>query len=86
MSLLILISTPGSIVSVFPASTVIVEKQGGKVQQKFKIVGSEETDMLQGKLSNRCPLGVAILGKKAGDSFSFNSPAGIMIYKVITIE
>ena len=67
-------------------STVIVEKQGGKVQQKFKIVGSEETDMLQGKLSNRCPLGVAILGKKAGDSFSFNSPAGIMIYKVITIE
>jgi len=67
-------------------TTVIVEKQGEKGHKKFKIVGSEETDMTQGKLSNRSPLGAAILGKKVGETFSFNSPAGNMTYKIIGIE
>lgn len=67
-------------------STAIVEKHGEKTHKKFKIVGSEETDMAQGKLSNRSPLGAAILGKKVGESFSFNSPAGTMTYKIIGIE
>ena len=67
-------------------SVVFMEKQGDKDQRKFKIVGSEETDMAQGKLSNRSPLGAAILGKKVGETFSFSSPAGTMTYKVISIE
>ncbi len=67
-------------------TTVIVEKYGDKNQKKFKIVGSEETDMTLGKLSNRSPLGAAILGKKVGESFSFNSPAGTISYKIINLE
>ncbi len=67
-------------------SFVVVEKEGSKEQKKFQIVGSEETDLLQGKLSNRSPIGSAILGKKAGEKFSFNSPTGVMTYKVISIE
>ncbi len=67
-------------------SLVMVEKQGDKEHKKFQIVGSEETDMSCGKLSNRCPLGAAILGKKVGESFSFISPAGTMTYKIIGIE
>ncbi len=67
-------------------TAVTVEKHGDKTHKKFKIVGSEETDMAQGKLSNRSPLGAAILGKKVGENFSFNSPAGTMTYKVISIE
>ena len=65
---------------------VTVEKQGEKGHKKYKIVGSEETDMATGKLSNRSPLGAAILGKKVGESFSFNSPAGTMTYKIVGIE
>jgi transcription elongation factor GreA len=67
-------------------SIVTIEKQGDKNQRKFKIVGSEETDMAQGKLSNRSPLGAAILGKKVGEDFSFNSPAGTMTYNIISVE
>lgn len=67
-------------------SVATVEKIGDKNHKKFKIVGSEEADMAQGKLSNRSPLGLAILGKKIGESFSFNSPAGTMTYKIISIE
>ena len=67
-------------------SDVTVQKQGENGSKKFKIVGSEETDMAQGKLSNRSPLGSAILGKKVGELFSFNSPAGTMTYKIISID
>jgi transcription elongation factor GreA len=67
-------------------SVVVVEKHGDKNHRKFKIVGSEETDMAQGKLSNRSPLGAAILGKKVGESFTFTSPAGVMAYKVVSVE
>jgi len=66
-------------------STVVVEKDDGK-RRTFMIVGSAESDMNSGKISNRSPLGAAVLGKKKGDSFSFISPAGTMSYKVIEIK
>ncbi len=67
-------------------SVVNVERQDNKDKKKFKIVGSEETDMATGKISNRSPLGAAMLGKKAGDTFAVNAPNGKINYKVISIE
>jgi transcription elongation factor GreA len=67
-------------------SMVTVEKQGDKTPKKYKIVGSEEANMAEGKLSNRSPLGVAILGKKVGETFTFTSPTGKMTYKIISTE
>ena len=67
-------------------SVVNVEKVDTKEKKQYKIVGSEEADMVTGKISNRSPLGSAILGKKAGDTFTFITPAGKVNYKVINIE
>ncbi len=77
-------STSGEYVRI--GSTVTIEKQGDKTPKKYKIVGSEEANMAEGKLSNRSPLGAAILGKKVGETFSFVSPAGKMTYKIISLE
>jgi transcription elongation factor GreA len=77
-------STSGEHVRI--GSAVVIEKQGEKGQKKYKIVGSEETNMAEGKLSNRSPLGAAILGKKVGETFTFNSPGGKMTYKIVGIE
>ena len=67
-------------------STVIVEKGGSEAKQKYQIVGSEEADMKQGKISNRSPLGEALFGKKKGDKISFKTPTGITNYKIVDIE
>ncbi|MDQ3089608.1 MAG: transcription elongation factor GreA [bacterium] len=64
--------------------TVLREKDS--VQKTFTIVGSEEADAMSGKISMRSPLGVAILGKKKGDSFTFQSPIGTVTYKVVSIR
>lgn len=67
-------------------SVISVEKASDKSNKTFTIVGSEEADASQGKISMRSPLGIAAMGKAKGESFSFETPAGIMSYKIIDIK
>ncbi len=66
-------------------NTVTVEKADG-TKRSFMIVGSTESDMSAGKISNQSPIGSAVIGKKIGEKFTFNSPTGKMEYKVIEIK
>lgn len=59
-------------------------KDGSKV--KYKIVGSEEANIAEAKLSIHSPLGSSINGKKKGDAFKVTTPGGIVEYKVLEIE
>ncbi|MBU6370487.1 MAG: transcription elongation factor GreA [Patescibacteria group bacterium] len=67
-------------------STVTVEKKKDGTRRTFMIVGSAESDMASGKISNRSPLGAAVLGKKKGEVFSFTSPSGPMEYSVVEVK
>ena len=67
-------------------SKVTVEKEGSADKKIYQIVGSEEADMAQGKISNRSPFGEALFGKKKGDSISFETPNGKVFYKIINVS
>lgn len=67
-------------------STVVIQKEGDKEDHKYSIVGSEEVDMQVRKISYLSPLGEAMMGKKKGDVFSFETPNGKMNYKIVRIE
>jgi transcription elongation factor GreA len=71
--------------SVNVGSTVEIVKDGKKDSVTYTIVGTEEADMAQKKLSITSPLGVAIKGKKKGDTFSVETPAGKVKYKIVKI-
>jgi transcription elongation factor GreA len=73
-----------SIVNV--GTQVTLEKIGTSARITYSIVGSEEADASQGKISVRSPLGTSALGKKKGDVFSFQTPGGTMSYKIIDIK
>ena len=62
---------------------VVKNKQGKK---EFTIVGSEEADPIQGKISNESPLGRAFLGKKKDSEVSCQTPKGKVYYKIIQIK
>jgi len=62
-------------------SRVIVKKSTGEVNT-FTIVGSEEVDIEEGKVSNESPLGMALIGKDKGDKVSFMTPKGEAIYTI----
>jgi len=67
-------------------SHITVEKDADKSKKSYIIVGSEEANAALGKISTRSPLGVGAMGKKKGDSFSFDTPSGLMTYKIVDIK
>lgn len=66
-------------------SVVVVQKDGDQKEKTYIIVGSEEADMKQGKISNQSPMGVAFLGKKKGGKVSFEAPNGLAHYKILSV-
>jgi transcription elongation factor GreA len=62
-------------------SKVAIKKASGEVHE-YEIVGSEEADMRVHKLSHVSPLGGALMGKKKGDVFTFETPGGKQTYTV----
>lgn len=63
-------------------SSVTIQKEGSKDGHEYTIVGSEEADMRERKLSHVSPLGAALMGKKKGDMFTFETPGGKQTYTV----
>ena len=53
---------------------------------EYKIVGSQEADPFESKISNESPIAVALLGHKVGDTVSVTSPNGSYEIKVIEIN
>lgn len=66
-------------------STVKIQKEGDGDVKEYKIVGSEEADTTQRKISNLSPLGVALLGKKKGDKVVVSTPKGKINYILLSI-
>jgi len=60
-------------------------KDGGDVE-KYEIVGSDESDPLEGRISIDSPIGSALVGHKKGDKVKISTPGGIIEYTIISIN
>lgn len=67
-------------------NTVIIDNLTMKMKQTLTIVGANETDPKQFKISSDSPIGAALLGKKVGQTISVEVPAGIIKLKVLEIS
>lgn len=67
-------------------SQVIVELTGKKGSHVFHIVGEWEADPSQKKISEKSPLGQALLGKKAGQKVDVEVPAGKVVYQIKEVK
>ncbi len=52
----------------------------------YTIVGELETDITNGKLSHKSPIGKALLRKRKGDAITIQIPAGFVEYKILDIK
>jgi transcription elongation factor GreA len=81
----VIVSSHGTeIVSI--GSVVTVTKNEDKSEKLYTIVGGEESDLASGKISVHSPFGEAVIGKKKGQSFTYNAPSGPITYKIIEIK
>ena len=51
----------------------------------YSIVGSNQADPLEKKISDQSPIGRALMGKKAGESVTVTAPAGELRFKVLEV-
>ena len=52
----------------------------------YQIVGSQEADPMNGRISEDSPFGKALLGKKAGEEVVVEAPAGNIHYQILEIQ
>ena len=67
-------------------ATVTLGIVGKKKNMIYQIVGTEEADVENGKISVSSPLARALLGKKIDDLVEVSSPGGSKEYEVENIE
>jgi len=76
--------TKGNTISL--GSVVTIQNQGEKEEHTYEIVGSAEANMQERKISHLSPLGSALMEKKKGDVFTFETPKGSQKYKIINVK
>ena len=52
---------------------------------QYQLVGPDESNIQEGRISISSPLGRAIMGKKPGDELTLKAPAGIRSYELVEI-
>lgn len=67
-------------------SVITIVREGEKENRVYTIVGSEEANIHEHKLSYLSPLGEAVMGKQKGESFTFATPNGKQTYKIIEVK
>ncbi len=67
------------------ASRVLVENLDSEEETEYLIVGPDEADIKQGKISMTSPLGSALIGKRPGDEAVVQAPGGRRMYEIIDI-
>lgn len=66
-------------------SVVTVQREDGR-NVRFVLVPPTEANIDEGKLSMVAPLGRELLGRVAGEEFTFHAPRGPMRMKVLEVE
>ena len=56
------------------------------IEETYQVVGSQEADPMNGRISEESPFGKALLGKAVGEVVIVEAPAGNIEYKVIDIQ
>jgi transcription elongation factor GreA len=67
-------------------ATVSLEDLGAGDTVTYQIVGDDEADIKEGKISVSSPIARALIGKSAGDVAEVNAPGGLREYEVLDVR
>ena len=67
-------------------SKIKVQNLNTKKTKDLVIVSFNESDPLEGKISNESPLGLAFFGRKKDDVVVVNTPKGEIEYKILSVS
>jgi transcription elongation factor GreA len=67
-------------------ATVTLEDEDSGDKVKYKIVGEDEANLRDGKISISSPIARALIGKSKGDSAEVTTPKGARSYEILKVE
>lgn len=67
-------------------SKITVQDVEMDIEETYQVVGSQEADPMNGRISEESPFGKALLGKAVGAIVIVEAPAGNIEYKVVDIQ
>jgi len=70
---------------VISIGSIVKVKSGGE-EFEYEIVGANESDPVNNKISNESPIGKALLGLKQGSKVSAITPSGELKMEVVAIN
>ena len=72
--------------SVTLGSVVDVVDLEDDFEQVFEIVGSQEANPREGRISDDSPVGRALNGHKAGETIEIEAPVGVLKFEILSVE
>ena len=69
---------------VFGATVEIEDDDGDRAT--YQIVGDDEADIKQGKISVSSPIARALIGKSEGDTAEVEAPGGVRVYEILAVR
>ena len=67
-------------------SVVVVKDLDEDFEDKYEIVGSQEANPREGRISDDSPVGKGLIGHRAGDTVTIPVPAGEIRLEVLSVE
>ena len=66
-------------------ATVVLEDLENNQEVRYQIVGDDEADIKESKISISSPIARALIGKYAGDVAQVQAPSGVREYEVVEV-
>ena len=67
-------------------ATVEMEDQDSGDSVTYQIVGEDEADIKQGKISYSSPIAKALIGKYSGDAVEVRTPGGVKEFEIVDVR
>ncbi|VVT11077.1 transcription elongation factor GreA [Rhizobium sp. EC-SD404] len=67
-------------------ATVKLVDEDTEEEKTYQIVGDQEADVKDGRISISSPISRALIGKSVGDSIEVNAPGGSKAYEILAIN
>ena len=67
-------------------ATVTIADEDTDEELTYQIVGQDEADIAEGRLSIGAPLARALIGKSVGDSAEVMTPGGAKSYEIVRVR
>jgi len=82
----VIISNDGASDEVRIGSVVTIREEGSDADETYLIVGAAEASPRDGKISQKSPLGAALMGRRKGAKVRVQTPSGEMVVKIKQVK